>query len=722
MTRSITLLFLLFVIHPSAFAQKNFVEKGDKLMRNFKFEKAAAMYKKAADKNANDVVAWQKLGNAFIMLGDNTSAEAIYQILTANSQSKPVDKFYYAQLLRNNGKYAEADAVYKNFAAALPADPRAAEFKNFADDVQPLTVDAKIFELSTLPENTAASEIGPVYNAGKLVFASNRAAAAGVKVVDTWSGRGYYDLYEQRSAGPNEVVVPGKMKGKVNKRLNDGPATFTRDGKEMFFTRSNYKEKDADGNRKLGLYHAEYNAAKNKWMNIQPLPFNSNAYNVVHPSVSKDGTKLYFASDMPGGLGETDIYMSRKNGSTWEQPVNLGKEINTPGQEVFPFIDDDGTLYFASDSRVGLGGLDIYMAPKAGAKGGTVQNLGTGINTRADDFGYVSDETGKYGFMVSDRTGGIGSDDIYKFTRIAVSVCGTVVDAQTGKTLGDAAIAITSAATSEEHKIRTNDKGDFCILLKPNENYKIQADKEGFARFENKLVLRTGSNTHQIINMQPKGGIDLVVDVSQKDAGALEGATVFLINKKTGEVVQQKSDSTGKVKFDLYKDQEYDLKVAKPLHGTPGVYDKFVKAISTMGFTPSQSVVNQSVQLNYYKDEAIFDLPNVYFDLNSNEIKPAAAKELDKLVKLMKAFPDVQVELSAHTDSRGRSSFNMMLSALRAKACVDYLETKGADITKLIAIGFGEAKIRNSCFDYVSCSETEHAVNRRIEFKVVRFD
>ena len=123
MVRSITLLFLLSVTYWSAFAQNNFVEKGDKLIRVFKFEKAAVMYKKAADRNVNDVVAWQKLGNAFIMLGDNTSAEAIYQILTANPQSKPVDKFYYAQLLRNNGKYAEADVVYKNFAAALPADP-----------------------------------------------------------------------------------------------------------------------------------------------------------------------------------------------------------------------------------------------------------------------------------------------------------------------------------------------------------------------------------------------------------------------------------------------------------------------------------------------------------------------------------------------------------------------------------------------------------------------
>ena len=182
-----------------------------------------------------------------------------------------------------------------------------------------------------------------------------------------------------------------------------------------------------------------------------------------------------------------------------------------------------------------------------------------------------------------------------------------------------------------------------------------------------------------------------------------------------------KSDNTGHVKFDLYKDQEYDLKVVKKLAGQEGVYDKFVKTISTMGFTKSQSV-NENAELTYYDGKLIFDLPNVYFDLNSAKIKPLAAQDLDKLAGIMKNFHDLQVELSAHTDSRGKAAYNLILSAQRAEACVDYLVSKGADKTHLIAIGYGEEKIRNKCFDNVPCTEDEHAVNRRTEFKVVKFD
>jgi outer membrane protein OmpA-like peptidoglycan-associated protein len=210
-----------------------------------------------------------------------------------------------------------------------------------------------------------------------------------------------------------------------------------------------------------------------------------------------------------------------------------------------------------------------------------------------------------------------------------------------------------------------------------------------------------------------------VVDVSQKDGGKLEGATAFLINKKTGEVIEQKSDANGKVKFDLYRDQEYDLKVVKKVNGQDVVYDKFIKTISTMGFTALQ--INEKVELNQYT-AAIFDLPNVFFDYGSNKIKPAAAADLDKVVKAMKAFPDIQVELSAHTDSRGDAAYNMMLSAERASACVDYLFSHGVDKTHLIAIGYGEEKIRNKCVDNVPCTDAEHAVNRRTEFRVVRFD
>jgi outer membrane protein OmpA-like peptidoglycan-associated protein len=709
---------LFFCLLSFCLNAQNYLKRGDRQMSNFHFAKAAANYKKAADRDAKDLPAWEKLGLALTLEEDYASAEAVYQSLITNPLAAPVNKFYLAQILRINGKYAQADSAYKSFAAASPNDSRAQEFKNFAADLKPLLADNKIYELSNVPENSDASDIGPAYWNGGMVYASNRGEGNGIRVSDLWGGRGYYDLYGINPGSAGDAVSSTKIKGKINRRLNEGPATFSRDGKEMIFTRSDYKHKGTDGVRRLGLYHAEWNEKKG-WTNIQPLPFNSTTYNTTHPALSKDGSKLYFSSDMPNGFGETDIYVSVKNGTTWENPVNLGKEINTPGNEMFPSIADDGTLYFASDSRVGLGGLDIYSATLTGKQWSNVLNLGSPISSAGDDFGYVTDENGKNGYMVSNRPGGLGDDDIYRFSKKAEPICGTVLNAKTKEPVTDAGVLVHSAFEAAS-TTRTNSKGDFCFTL-PSGAYRIEAARDGYRKFEGDILLQTTKNERKIILLEPKGEIDLVVDVTQKDAGKLEGATVFVINKTTGEVMQKKSDSTGKVKFDLFKDQEYDLKVTKPVKGKDGMYDKFVKTISTLGFTQSLTL-NENAQLNFYEGKLIFDLPNVYFDYKSWKLLPAAKKDLDKVVMVMKTYPAIQVELSSHTDSRGTSTYNYTLSALRANACVEYIAKKGADITHLIAIGFGEEKIRNKCVDYVPCSDAEHAVNRRTEFKVVKFD
>lgn len=718
MKNKFSILLILIAFGFSMHAQ-DFIKRGDTQMSNFRFEKAAASFKKAADLNANDTAAWQKLGMALMMQEDYSSAEAIYKTIVANPLSAPINKFYLAQVLRINGKYDEAGKAYKEFALALPNDSRAHEFKNFADDVRPLLTDLKTYELSNVPENSNASDIGPAYWIGGMIYASNRSTGDGIRISDIWSGRGFYDLYGQKSVGAGKEPQFEKLKGVVNRRLNEGPATFSADGKEMFFTRTNYKKKVADKIRRLGIYHAEWNAEKG-WINIQPLPFNSASYNTAHPALSKDGNKLYFISDMPNGFGETDIYVVSKNGITWGNPENLGKEINTPGREMFPSISYDGNLYFASDSRVGLGGLDIYSAKTSGNKFINVSNLGAPLNSTADDFGYVSDETGKSGYIVSNRPGGLGDDDIYKFAKKTESICGTVVDAETKSGVSDVNIVAVSTK-GDTIKGKTNLKGEFCFNLSPNAAYKLSAVKQGYGNFENIINVQPLENERKIILLKPRGGIELVVNVSQKDGSKIEGATVFLVDKQTGLTMERKSDSTGEVKFDLYKDREYDLKVTKPLTTKEGAFDKFVKTISTAGISIEQKL-NENVTLIYGQTPLAFDLPDIYFDYNSWDLNTTAKKELDKVATIMKNNAQLEVELSSYTDSRGKAKYNYMLSAFRANACVEYLAANGVDKTHLIAIGFGEEKLKNSCTDKVECTDAEHSLNRRTEFKVIRFD
>ncbi|MES2621721.1 MAG: OmpA family protein, partial [Bacteroidota bacterium] len=396
--------------------QQSYVEKGDKLMKDFNFDQATEFYKKAADRDTNDVDAWEKLGNAYLLMDDYKSAEPVYKFLSIHPLAQAADKFYYGQVLRALGRYDEAHQAYSKFTEAAPNDSRAGEFKDFFLKLKPFLLDNKLFELTPFEVNTDASEIGTAFYNDKIIFSSNRTTGSPIKHSDINSQNPYYDIYELRANDTSKSNIPKRIKGDINRQFNEGPATFSADGREMIFSRTHYVSKGTDRISKLGLYHADYNE-KQGWTNVQPLPFNSYTYNVTHPTLSKDGTRLYFISDMPGSFGETDIYFSEKKDSTWSNAVNLGNAINTPGREMFPFIEDNLKLYFSSDSRVGLGGLDIYSVFRSNENWIYLTNLGAPVNTTSDDYGYVSDVSGKKGFIVSNRSGGKGSDDIYKFLR-----------------------------------------------------------------------------------------------------------------------------------------------------------------------------------------------------------------------------------------------------------------------------------------------------------------
>lgn len=699
-------------------AQNKLTEKGDKLAKKFRYDKALKFYKKASDANESDLIARAKLAKVFVETGDLQSAEVIYRTIATKPSAPAVYKFDFAQVLRSKGKYEEAAKFYEEFAKADPNNPLAEKFKNFAEEVVRLAQDRHEYTLISVPENSSASELSAAFLNNSIVITSNRKSASAGKNLDFMTGKNYYDIMAL-STSAQYTAEPKKIKGKVDRKFNEGPCTFSSDGKEMIFTRSNYKKKSTGGIRMLGLYHAYWDEKKG-WVNIEALPFNSTTYNVAEPSLSKDGSTLYFVSDMPGGEGETDIYVSTKQGNQWGPAINLGKEINTSGKEAFPFIAQDGTLYFSSDSRVGLGGLDIYSATYSGSKWTNITNMGTPINTAADDFGYISDGVGRDGYLVSNRPGGMGSEDIYKFHRLTETICGTVADAKSKQSISGVLIKAI-ADNGEVYTARSSEKGDYCMNLMPGKQYKVVADRDGFFTYEGGIGVTTAKNQKQTILMKPKGGIDLTVDVTKKGGGVISDATVFLINKNTGEIEKKNSDVEGKAVFDLFPDQQYDVKVMKKTGTRDSVYDRFTKTLSTMGFKPSQRI-NQDAQLTQYDGKFVFDLPNVYFEYNSYTIKPFAKKELDKVAEVMKTFPDMEVELSSHTDCRGSAAFNLGLSAMRAQACVLYLDSNGVNKRRLIAIGYGEERLVNKCKDGVPCTEQEHAVNRRTEFKVIKFD
>ncbi len=661
------LLFLFLLPLTSSFAQSSEVKRADKLTAEFRFAEAAELYEKAIKADSSGLAVKEKLAMVYGLMGDYARAENIYNEIVQDTLADSLNLFNYAQVLRRNGKYEAADAAYKLFAAAAPLDSRAVLFESFAADVETLLQDFKMYALNNMDLNTDASEIAPNYFQHSLVFASNRDTGTSVTLVDFWTDKGYYDLYQQ----PRDSSPVSKITGKINGVFNEGPVSFSADGREVIFTRTNTK-RAKDGNRKLGLYHADYDSVKKEWGNIQSLTINNTEYNVVHPSLSKDGNTLYFVSDMPGGEGETDIYKSSKADNVWGAPVSLGNKVNTVGREMFPFLANDSLFYFSTDTRVGLGGLDIYSAVLINNEWTNVTNPGTPLNSMADDFGYISYENGLQGYIASDRAGGKGSDDIYRFIKTDNTSRLVIADGLTHAPVANAIVTVISDK-GEDLIIRANEKGEFTVVLEPQRSHKIEVAKEGYAAYS------TGwfNGPMDTIALQPLRADELArhTDSIAKLVDSLKAARVARLLSATGN----------------------------------------------MGLKPMPQVQRDTDEA-YVPTNLVFELSAIYFDLNSSKLNPLSEKQLNDLVEVMRNFPELAIEITAHTDARGNAESNLDLSVKRAEACVTYLLAKGVDTNRLTASGYGEQLIRNKCKDGIDCTEAEHAINRRIEFKVVKFE
>jgi outer membrane protein OmpA-like peptidoglycan-associated protein/tetratricopeptide (TPR) repeat protein len=710
------------------------IARGDRLFKKFAFPAAVEEYKAALNKDENNIEAKEKLARTYIILNDYASAEPLLESLAKLQNAKANNKLLYGLALRANKKYKEADAVFNEYALLNPSDPRAAELANGLSAVEELLKDNGTHVIEpAVAENSDASDFGvSYYRDNSIIFSSNRGTSAFVGRVDSWTERKYYDLFVS-----NGGKVTSLSKSKViNRKYHEGPATFTKDFSEMIFTRSNILKKvgkSKDGIVKLKLYSSKYDSVKGKWSKPTELPFNSSEYSVAHPSLSKDGKRLYFISDMPGGYGETDIYVSFKEASGWGPPMNLGNKVNTPGREMFPFISQDGTLFFSSDSRTGLGGLDIYSASFSNGEWGNVMNLGAPVNSEADDFNYVLDESGKLGYFVSNRIGGKGDDDIYKLQRKGVKICGTVVDAETNLPIQDAKVNMMLVDKIIASK-KTDEKGNFCFTADPGKEYKFEASKEKYETNSANIKVALSNpnfaiplspakekppvaadNTAKWPDIDPSKGITLIVCAKERGKGNMAEANVEVQIKETGA---RKTCLTGKdckCKFVIESNKEYFISVSKDGYSTA------TKTINTKGEKPGTTKLVE-LTLDQLRQGLTVRLENIYYDLDKWNIRPDAAKELDNLVDILKKYPNMEIELSSHTDSRASDQYNLILSARRAKACVDYLKNKGIDIRRLLAVGYGETKLTNKCANGVKCSEAEHQRNRRTEFKILKME
>ena len=435
-------------------AQSNKTKRADKHFNKFEFIEAAADYLKLITDGDGDTYIHGQLAESYYNVYNFIEAEKWYAKALENS-SDPEMIFKYSLMLKAGGKYSEANKELAKFASMRPADQRSIAYKNNPDYLQKILGKEKKFNVQRLkePVNSATSDFGGTLKNGKLYITSARNERNSRKTYG-WTDEAFLDIYTADLNDKGEFSKPSLIKENINTKYHEGTVSFSLDGNTMYFSRESFfekiYEKDPSTKYKISVLHLYKSInQEGQWSEAEPLSLNGENYSVKNPSVSSDGMTLYFASDKVGGYGNFDIYSAPidENGSVGEA-TNMGQKLNTEGQEMFPFISSNNTLYFSSNGHLGLGGLDVFFAKIVDGKVGPVRNIGGGVNDYADDFAFSINEETEEGFVSSNRLadGEDMSDDIYSIKKLEpicdVLMTVTVRDSKTGLILNGASVSI----------------------------------------------------------------------------------------------------------------------------------------------------------------------------------------------------------------------------------------------------------------------------------------
>ncbi len=481
----------LFSVVFQSNAQKMTIMLADKSFKDFAFVEAIELYEFAYKKDTTDNYVVRQLAEANRNIGNTEQVEYWLKKLIDRRVEQPEDLFNYSQALKSNGKYLKAEQWLKEYAGLRPEDGRVNIQVSLLEYISFLMRDSSKYEIRNLKVNTPGSDMGPFIDNGQLVFSSTSMHGnSGPRY--QWNNLPYLDMYAGKILADGEIGKPEPFAPKLKTSFHDGPVSIDFRNKRMFFTRNNYLKgktfKSKDGTVNLKIFLAGFE--ENDWKLTGSFVYNSDQYSVGHPSVDKTGTVLYFASDRPGGYGKSDLYFSVFTNGHWSDPVNLGPKVNTEGNEFFPFISNDGVLYFASDGHGGLGALDIFFSVPDRGVFNSVENMGYPVNSSMDDFALALDSTGMNGYFTSNRPGGKGDDDLYylKVKYVPVIVRGVVKDRDTKTVLPDARIAVVDSKGDTISRSITRLDGQFEFEVNKGQEYTIDVRKEFYFGNEKKVA------------------------------------------------------------------------------------------------------------------------------------------------------------------------------------------------------------------------------------------
>jgi peptidoglycan-associated lipoprotein len=652
--KSIFLFFIVLIIAASqeSFAQKRRVERAYEYFNAGEYFLAIDQFKntysKSKDKATKADMVYM-VAECYRLINDPKNAEIWYKKAVKTAYAKPDAEYWYAESLKKNGKYQPAIDEFKKYKQLMPADPRADQEIRACDLAAEWLRNPEAYKVDELKDiNSKDADFSPAFERddfGVIYFTSSRDEARGNKTHGA-TGQNFTDIFESRldKKGKWSIPVPVEM---LNSEFEDGTPNISTDYKDIYFTRCEEGKREKKG---CAIMFAERKG--DSWTNPKNLGIMPDSIIAAHPAISPDGLTLYFVSDIKGGYGGKDIYLVTRDklNSPWSKPKNAGPDINTGGDELFPYVRNDGTLYFASDGHIGMGGLDIFKAKPQPDGTWVVQNMKPPINSSADDFGIVFKNEKEAGIFSSTRKGR-GNDDLYSFEMppLKFNVTGLVKDEKAGVAAPGSLVKLI-ASDASNFQAETGTGGDFKFALKPAVDYIFLASKKGYLNGKEKVTTK-----------------------------GQEKSRDFMV---------------------------------------------------TILLTPIDNPI---------------ELSNIFYDFDKWDLRPESMVTLDKLVETLNDNPKVTIELMSHTDSRNTEEYNLTLSQKRAQSVVDYLISKGIELDRLAAKGYGKSKPKvvdseiNTLYPFLKSGATlteqyintlandeqkeiANQINRRTEFKVMRTD
>ena len=717
--KRIIIFLVLLAIGFQVEAQSTKLKKANKRFEHLAFVSAQQSYEELVGTKHESPVMLYNLAMCYYNTNQMQKAVDVFSKYISTVQAGSDELFFYAQALKQVGKTNEGDEQLKKLFALSSSDLRAKsliENQNYLDEIKSR---GEQYTLKNLKVNSEGADFGGYPYFEEVLFLSTRYESISVKREWTWDGTPFLDVFTANEAN-GELSETGMLKP-ICSKYHEGPLCFD-GGTGLYFTRNNAgKTKfDQNGIRNLSLFFGSVDKAGG--ISETLMPFCSSEYSVGHPALSPDKKTLYFASDMPGSKG-VDIYEVEILGyGKWGTPKKVEGNVNTDGDEMFPFVSVDGTLFFSSNGHIGMGGLDVFRRNS----NGEIQNLGQPLNSINDDFAFIMKNDKRSGYVSSNRAGGKGDDDIYSFTYTGpfeIVIAGVVKDEKTGENLSNAYVVIKDAKGKQITSVMTDKDGNYSIPALSGTTYTIEVKKDGYAK-QSAVVVTADENLKKDFVLN-KAGVEFVYEVKDRaEKKPIAGVSLQVKDNKfnaTSDLVTADSGVVSKNEPSYKIGDSVDLQITL---SKDGYLEKTVQLKTTV----NSNVVNVSELLDLALSKLVvggdlndlIEINPIYFDYGKFVIRKDAAIELDKIVSIMNKYPMMKVELGSHTDCRSSIASNQKLSDRRAKASAEYIKSKITEPSRISGVGYGESKLKVNCpcegTVKSDCPEEEHQKNRRTEF------